>query len=104
MFYLQEVYNDFINPENSGNKIGLFRIICAVLGGLLLAYLSMTVVAILTPSSISVAIIIPILFYTSVWACIALWISLAPSKLIAFYRVLIPALIFSTLIFLFYRS
>lgn len=98
------LYKNFISPEKSGRKIGLFRIICSIFGGLIVAYLAMTLFAFLTPGSLANSAIIPILFYPLVWACTALWISLSPSKLIALSRVILPSLVFFISIFLFFKS
>lgn len=104
MLSYKDIYNDFISQENSGNIIGLFRITCAIFGGLLVAYLGMTLLAFLTPGSLADSAIIPILFYPLVWACTALWISLSPSKSIALSRVIMPSLIFYISIYLFYKN
>jgi len=82
-------------PEENGKKIGLFRILCSIFGGLISAYLGMTLLVFIIPGSTGESIIIPLLFNTLAWACFALWISLSPTKLSALLRFLIPSLIFS---------
>ncbi len=90
-------------PESSGKKIGLFRAICAIFGGLLVAYLSMTLLIFLIPAKVGESIIIPLFLNTFVWAILALWISLSSTKLNALLKVLIPSLIFSILIIILYN-
>mgnify|MGYP005992851309 CR=1 FL=1 len=104
MFSYKSLYQDFITPEKSGRKIGLFRILCSIFGGLIIAYLGMVLFAYLTPISIASSAIIPILFYLLVWACVSLWISVSPSKFSALLRVITPTSIFSILIVLFYKA
>lgn len=101
---INALFKDFISPEDSGKKIGLFRIICAIFGGLILSYLSMTLLGIIIPSSLANKAIIPLLFYPFAWSCIALWISLSPSKINALIRVVIPSLVFSISIYIFYKN
>lgn len=100
---INTLYINFISPEDSGKKIGLFRIICAIFGGLIVSYLLMTILGILIPTSLANKAIIPLLFYPFAWSCIALWISLSPSKLNASLRVILPTLIFSISIYIFYK-
>lgn len=95
---LKNIYKQLSTPEENGKKIGLFRIISSIFGGLLAAYLGMTLLIFLIPGSAGESIIIPLMFNTLVWACFALWIVLAPTKLSALYRFLIPSLIFSILL------
>jgi hypothetical protein len=85
-------------PEKSGKTIGLFRGICAIIGGLCVAYLGMTLLIFLLPVTPGESIIIPLLFNTLVWAVAALWIVLAPTKLSALLRSVVPTLCFATLI------
>lgn len=90
-------------PESSGKKIGLFRTICAIFGGLLVAYLSMTLLIFLIPASVGESIIIPLLLNTFVWAVCALWISLSSTKLNALLKVIVPSSIFFILIIILYN-
>jgi hypothetical protein len=90
-------------PEKSGRKIGLFRALCAIFGGLLVSYLGMTLLIYIIPGKPSESIIVPLLFNTMAWAMIALWISISPSKLSAILRVVIPTFIFSILIAILYN-
>lgn len=64
-------------------------------GGLLVAYSAMTLVTLLIPAPVGHAMIVPFIFTPFVWACTALWISLAPSKLHALSRSLAPSLLFA---------
>lgn len=90
-------------PEQSGKKIGLFRALCAIFGGLIVAYLGMTLLIYIIPGSAGESIVVPLLFNTMAWAGVAIWISVAPSRLIAILRVVIPTLIFSILIAILYN-
>ena len=85
-------------PEKSGKTIGLFRGICAIIGGLCVAYLGMTLLIFLLPVTPGESIIIPLLFNTFVWAVSALWIVLAPTKLSALLRSVVPSLCFAIII------
>lgn len=93
----------FFTPETDGRKIGLFRSLCAIFGGLLVAYLGMTLVALLTPGEVGAALVVPLMFNTLAWACAALWIVLSPSKGEALCRCLVPTTILALLIFILSR-
>ncbi|MFK2822762.1 hypothetical protein [Arcobacter sp. YIC-80] len=93
--FFQNVYKQLSTPENTGKKIGLFRVLCSIFGGLISAYLGMTLLVFIIPGSPGESIIIPLMFNTFVWACFALWIVLAPTKLSALLRFVVPSLIFS---------
>jgi hypothetical protein len=88
------LYTVLATPENNGTQIGMFRICCALFGGLLVAYSAMTLVVLLIPAPVGHAMIVPFLFTPFAWSCAALWISVAPSKLSALIRCLVPSLIF----------
>ena len=90
-------------PERSGKKIGFFRTICAIFGGLIVAYLGMTLLIYIIPGSAAESIVVPLLFNTFFWAITALWISLSSTKLIALLRVLMPTLIFTILLIILYN-
>lgn len=89
------IYKVLSTPEKDGTKIGLFRIVCAIFGGLLVSYGAMTLLVLLIPTSIDHAMIIPFLFTPLVWACTALWISLSPTRLSALMRVAVPSILFT---------
>lgn len=89
-----------MTPENNGRKIGLFRFISGIFGGLLISYLAMILLAVLLPTTKAQSLVVSLFLFTFVWACCILWISLSYSKLIAFLKVLIPACIFSIFIML----
>jgi len=93
--FLLKVYKHLSTPEQSGKKIGLFRVLSSIFGGLLAAYLGMTLLVFIIPGSAGESIIVPLMFNTLVWACFALWIVVAPTKLSALLRFFIPSLIFS---------
>ena len=90
-------------PEKNGKKIGLFRAICAIFGGLIIASLGMTLLIYIIPGTPGETIIIPIILNTFVWASLALWISLSASKWIALKRCFIPSIIISILLIILYN-
>lgn len=89
-------------PEKSGKRIGLLRTFCAIFGGLAVAYLGMTLLIYIIPGSPGESIIVPLLFNTMVWAGVALWISVAPSRLHALFRSVVPSTVFLILILILY--
>lgn len=99
---IKQLYTILSTPENSGKKIGLFRIICSVFGGLISAYLAMIVVAFLIPSRIQEAAVFSIMFNTLAWALFSIYIALAPTKLDSLLRFLLPTIIFSIIIYILY--
>lgn len=80
-------------PEISGKKIGIFRVFCAVFGGLILSYLSMSLLFFIFPFSMEEGLFVSVYMYCIVWAFVAIWISLARTKYIALMRWFIPSLI-----------
>lgn len=86
----------------SAKKIGTFRIILAIFGALVLAYLSVSLLMLLIPGKREETVIISVLFNTLAWAALALWISLSSSKLIALLRTLIPIIILCIIIIILY--
>ena len=100
---MKELIKSLSIPQKSGKKIGLFRALCAIFGGLIVAYLGMTLLIYIIPGKPGESIVVPLLLNTMVWAISALWISLAYSKLSAIVRVIVPTLIFSILIAILYN-
>lgn len=100
---MKELIKTLSIPEQSGKRIGLFRTLCAIFGGLLVAYLGMTLLIYIIPGTPGESIIVPLLLNTMAWAGVALWISVSSTKLIALLRVVIPTLIFSILIAILYN-
>lgn len=98
----KQIYTSLATPEQSGKKIGLFRIITAIFGGLLVAYLGMTLLALLLPLEVKQSAIISIMFNTFVWAIYATWIVLSHSKLSALLKFLIPCTIFCIALYFLY--
>lgn len=95
---LNNIIKNLTTPESNGRKIGAFRIVFGLFGGLIVSYLTVTLFAILAPTSKPQSLVVSLYLYTFVWACCFLWISLSISKIIVILRVFIPSLIFSTLI------
>lgn len=92
------LYKKLSVQEKNGRKIGLFRTLCAIFGGLSVAYLGMTLVVFLIPTEASKSITIPLTLNTLAWAIAALWISISPTKWSALMRSLVPSIIFLVLI------
>lgn len=100
---MKEYINSLKIAEISGKKIGLFRTICSIFGGLSVAYLGMTLFTFILPIDVFGALRISTHFYCILWAIIALWISLSKTRYIALLRSIVPSLIFGIiLIVLFY--
>lgn len=92
---------DFSTPEKNGKKIGLFRTCCAIFGGLLLAFLAMTTLSFISPGTLGDKVVVPLLFNTFAYAIAAFWIIVAPSKLSALLRTIVPSIFFAVIILLF---
>lgn len=86
-------------PETTGRKIGLFRIICSIFGGLITGYLFMILVALLIPTKIEEAAVVSIMLNTLAWSAFAVYIALSYTKLNALLRFLIPSIIFALCIY-----
>lgn len=99
---IQKFYNYLSTPEIKGRKIGLFRTITAILGGLIVAYLGMTLFAFIIPLPIKQSAIFSIMFNTFAWAVIATWIALSFTKLDALLKFLIPSIFFLIILYLLY--
>lgn len=99
---LKRIYIKLATPEESGRKLGFFRSFTAIFGGLLVAYLGMTLVAFLLPLEIKQSAIVSIMLNTFVWACTATWIALSYTKLSALLRFLIPTILFLIALYFFY--
>lgn len=80
-------------PEESGKKIGLFRICLAILGGLIISFLSLSLLVFIVPLSLGESLVISLFFQSFVWAILSLWIVLSHTKLIALLRVVIPSIL-----------
>lgn len=89
--------------EKNGKKIGFYRTICAIFGGLIIASLGMTLLIYIIPGTPGEIIIVPIILNTFVWAATALWISLSSTKWIALMRCIIPSVIISILLIILYN-
>ncbi len=81
--------------EKAGAKIGPWFFLCSFFGGLLVAYSGMTLMVFLIPAPVKHAIIVPFLFMPFAWALAALWISVAPNRLNALLRGLVPSIVFA---------
>ena len=99
---IQELYKNLSTPEQKGKKIGLFRTLTAIFGGLIISYLGMTLLAFLLPLEIKESAIISIMFNTFIWAVAATWIALSHTKLGALKKVLVPMILFSVALYILY--
>ncbi|RXK13222.1 hypothetical protein CP965_05330 [Halarcobacter mediterraneus] len=97
------VYKELSIPETSGKKIGLFRTLCSIFGGLFVSYLGMTLLIYIIPGKPGESIVVPLLLNTFVWAATALWISISPTKWSALLKSVIPSFIFIVLIAILYN-
>lgn len=100
---MKKYLNQLKAAETSGTKIGLFRTICSIFGGLMVAYLGMTLLVFIIPGTAGESIIVSLLLNTLAWAIIALWISLSKTKYIALLRCTVPTLIFGILLIILYN-
>lgn len=85
--------------QNSSKKIGLFRIITAIFGGLIASYLGVTFLVIILPFDTKDTAVFGIFATALAWAIFALWISLSYTKLTALLRFIVPTIIFSISIY-----
>lgn len=99
---IQKLYNYLSTPEIKGKEIGLFRALTAIFGGLIVAYLGMTLLAFIIPLEIKQSAIFSIMFNTFAWAVTATWIALSFTKLGALLKFLIPTFIFSIVLYILY--
>lgn len=99
---LKRVYYYLVIPEEKGKKIGVFRTLTAIFGGLVVAYLGMTLLAFILPLEIKQSAIISIMFNTFAWAVMATYIALSYTKLEALLRFLIPTIVFSIALYFVY--
>jgi len=90
-------------PEKSGKKIGIFRVICATFGGLIIALLMMALLVTITPIKKEDMTLLIIIIDGSVWALLAFWISLSSSKYIAILRTIVPIIVFTIALIIFYN-
>jgi len=97
-----QLYTSLSTPENTGKKIGLFRIITSIFGGLLVSYLGMTLLAFLLPGTVHETAVVSIMFNTLAWAGVTTYIALAHTKLSALLRIFTPTLLFTISIYFFY--
>lgn len=95
---LVSFYKHLKTPEINGRKIGLFRIVVAIVGGLLISYLAIILLAIIFPASKAQSLVVSLYLYTFVWACCILWIALSYTKFSALLKVFIPSTIFTIMI------
>jgi len=98
----KKTYEYLATPEVSGKKIGLFRTLSAIFGGLFVAYLGMTLLAFIIPMEVKQSGIISIMFNTFAWACSATWITLSYTKLEALLKAVIPTVIFAISLYILY--
>lgn len=97
----EKIYKYLVTVEKT-KKIGLFRIITAILGGMISSYLGMTALSLILPFNVENTSIISLMFNTLAWATIIIWISVSVNRLTALLRFLIPTIIFSTIIYFLY--
>ncbi|RXJ81356.1 hypothetical protein [Arcobacter sp. F2176] len=99
---IQKLYKYLSTPEKSGKRIGIFRTITSIFGGLVVAYLGMTLLAFLIPIEVQKSAIISIMLNTFAWAIATIYIALSFTKLSALLRFLVPTIVFSLALYIFY--
>lgn len=90
---IEKTYHWLFAPEKNKKQLGVFRTLMAVVGGLVVAYLAMTLLAFVLPGDLASAATFALMFNTLAWAGVALWIAVAPTKFRALMRVVVPALV-----------
>ena len=99
---MKEYINSLKIPENSGKRIGLFRIVCAIFGGAIITLLTVSVVLTIIPKNKEPMTIASIILDGSIWAIFAFWISLSVSKYIALLRCIVPIFILGLILTIIY--
>ncbi len=99
---IKKVYKKLSTAEKNGKKIGLFRTLCSIFGGLIIAYLGMTFLAFILPGKTEESAIIAIMFNTLIWVIVSIYIILSPTRLIALLRFSIPTFVFIILNYIYY--
>ncbi|MBN1838671.1 MAG: hypothetical protein JW802_01350 [Campylobacterales bacterium] len=92
------LYRFLATHEPNGKTLGLFRILTAIFGGLVLSYLGMSLLPVLFSSFKQDLAVIALLYNTFAWAVVALWIALAPTKLSALLRCFLTTLMIGMLL------
>ena len=101
--YFYNLHTRLSISERNGKKIGLYRTLCAIFGGLIISTFGMTLLVYILPGTPGETIIVPVILNTFVWASLALWISLSKTKWIALMRSIIPTVIISILLIISYN-
>ncbi|MCT7487786.1 hypothetical protein N5T63_02565 [Aliarcobacter cryaerophilus] len=99
---MRELINKLKTPEISGKKIGLFRIVCAIFGGAIIALLIVSVILTIIPTNKEPMTIASIILDGSIWAIVAFWISLSVSKYITLLRCMVPIFILGLILTIIY--
>ncbi len=99
---MRELINKLKTPEISGKKIGLFRIVCAIFGGAIIALLIVSVILTIIPTNKEPMTIASIILDGSIWAIVAFWISLSVSKYITLLRCIVPIFILGLILTIIY--
>lgn len=92
-FAMKELIRELKIPEKSGKKIGLFRTVCATLGGLVITILSMALLITIISVKKEDMTLMSIILNGTVWALVGFWIALASSKYEALLRAFIPSVV-----------
>ncbi|MDN5049498.1 hypothetical protein [Aliarcobacter butzleri] len=100
---MKELIQKLKIPENSGKRIGLFRTICAIFGGLFISYSVMAIFTMIMPFRLNDLALFSIIMSALLWAFISLWISLSSSRYIALLRTIVPSVIFGILLIILYN-
>ena len=99
---MKEYINSLKIPENSGKRIGLFRIVCAIFGGAIITLLIVSVILTIISTNKEPMTIASIILDGSIWAIVAFWISLSVSKYITLLRCIVPIFILGLILTIIY--
>jgi hypothetical protein len=94
------VLKNLSKTENNAKKIGLFRTLCSIFGGLIISYLCMAILILILPMEKNESIIIALILCSVLWASSALWIVLSHTKLIVLLKVLVPTILLIIVLFI----
>ncbi|MCT7912285.1 hypothetical protein N5912_10640 [Arcobacter lacus] len=100
---MKELIQKLKTPEISGKKIGLFRTICSIFGGLFISYSVMAIFTMIIPLRLNDLALFSIIMSALLWAFLSLWISLSSSRYIALLRSVIPSIIFAIALIILYN-
>ncbi|WP_418187096.1 hypothetical protein [Aliarcobacter lanthieri] len=101
---MREFINRLKTPEISGKKIGFFRLICSISGGLIISYLGISFLTMIMPfGRVNDWALFFLIISGFIWAFVSFWISLSSSKYIALLRSFVPSFILAIVLIILYN-